>query len=106
MKANLRTGKYMGGYFYESACAKNGGIRIREVRWRISVLSLTLKNLFQSAATTASTMEGPFREFYQARVANGMQPALARLKLARKMAAIALILWKKGARPTPLQTAN
>ena len=46
--------------------------------------------------TTASTMQGPLREFYQARVAKGMQPALARLTLARKMAAIALILWKKG----------
>src|SRR5256884_6911213 len=62
--------------------------------WSSDVCSsdLPLKNLFQSAATTASTMQGPLREFYQARVAKGMQPALARLTLARKMAAIALIL--------------
>ncbi|PYX01264.1 MAG: hypothetical protein DMG89_02240, partial [Acidobacteria bacterium] len=66
---------------------------IRGLNWNHSH---PLKNLFQSAATTASTMQGPFREFYQARVAKGMQPALARLTLARKMAAIALILWKKG----------
>jgi len=38
----------------------------------------------------------PFRAFYEMRVANGMLPAMARLTLARKMAAIALILWKKG----------
>jgi len=66
---------------------------IRGLNWNHSH---PLKNLFQSAATTASTMQGPLREFYQARVAKGMQPALARLTLARKMAAIALILWKKG----------
>ena len=50
----------------------------------------------KSAATTASVMDGPFRAFYEMRVANGMLPAMARLTLARKMAAIALILWKKG----------
>jgi transposase len=55
-----------------------------------------LKNVFKSAATTASAMDGPFRTFYEMRVANGMLPAMARLTLARKMAAIALILWKKG----------
>jgi len=55
-----------------------------------------LKNLFKSAATTASGMPGPFREFYQALLAKGMQPAMARLTLARKIAAITLSLWKKG----------
>jgi hypothetical protein len=55
-----------------------------------------LKNLFKSAAMTASVMEGPFRDFYQRRVDNGMAPAMARLTLARKIAAIALIVWKKG----------
>jgi len=49
-----------------------------------------LKNLFKSAATTASAIPGPFREFYEARLAQGMQPALARLTLARKIAAITL----------------
>ena len=55
-----------------------------------------LKNLFKSAATTAGTIDGPFRQFYEARLAQGMLPAMARLTLARKLAAIALILWKKG----------
>ena len=57
-----------------------------------------LKNVFKSAATVASTMDGPFREFYEIRIAQGIQPAMARLTLARKMAALALILWKKGER--------
>lgn len=55
-----------------------------------------LKNLFKSAATTASGMPGPFREFYQGLLAKNMQPAMARLTLARKIAAITLSLWKKG----------
>lgn len=55
-----------------------------------------LKELFKSAATTASVVENPFREFYEERIARGMAPAMARLTLARKIAAIALILWKKG----------
>lgn len=55
-----------------------------------------LKNVFKSAATTASAMEGPLREFYEIRIAQGMLPAMARLTLARKMAAIALVVWKKG----------
>jgi len=55
-----------------------------------------LKNLFKSAAVTASVREGPFRTFYQARLDQGMLPAMARLTLARKIAAITLSLWKKG----------
>ena len=55
-----------------------------------------LKNLFKSAATTASVIHGPFREFYEGLLAKGMQPAMARLTLARKIAAITLSVWKKG----------
>lgn len=68
-------------------------VYIRGLNWNHSP---ELKNVFKSAATTASAMEGPFREFYEMRIASGMLPAMARLTLARKMAAIALILWKKG----------
>jgi transposase len=57
-----------------------------------------LKHLFKSAATMASRCSGPFREFYAALLAKGMKPAMARLTLARKIAAITLILWKKGER--------
>jgi len=55
-----------------------------------------LKNLFKSAAISASTRPGPLRDFYVARVEKGMRPTMARLTLARKMAAISLTVWKKG----------
>jgi transposase len=55
-----------------------------------------LKSLFKDAAVTALTRPGPFKDFYATRVAQGMEPELARLTLARKIAAIALTLWKKG----------
>ena len=57
-----------------------------------------LKNLFKSAATLAAAKAGPFQEFYQALIAKGIKPEMARLTLARKIAAITLIVWKKGAR--------
>ena len=55
-----------------------------------------LKNLFKSAATIASVKPGPFEEFYAALVAKGMRPEMARLTLARKIATIVLIVWKRG----------
>ena len=55
-----------------------------------------LKDLFKGAAIQASTREGPFREFYEALVAKGMRPEMARLTLARKIATIAFTVWKKG----------
>jgi transposase len=69
---------------------------------RISVRGLNrncnhdLKNLLKSAATVASVKPGPFQEFYAALVAKGMRPEMARLTLARKIATIVLIVWKKG----------
>ena len=56
-----------------------------------------LKNLFKGAALGASSKPGPFREFYTALLAKGMRPQMARLTLARKIAAITLLIWKKGA---------
>jgi transposase len=56
-----------------------------------------LKAIFKSAATMASSSEGPFHDFYQGLLTKGVKPAMARLTLARKIAAITLILWKKGA---------
>jgi hypothetical protein len=55
-----------------------------------------LKNLFKSAATIASVKPGPFQEFYVDLLAKGMRPEMARLTLARKIATIVLIVWKKG----------
>jgi hypothetical protein len=55
-----------------------------------------LKNLFKGAAVVASTKPGPFEEFYSALLAKGMRPEMARLTLARKIATIVLIVWKRG----------
>jgi transposase len=55
------------------------------------------KNLFKSVATVAAAKAGPFQEYYHALVAKGMRPEMARLTLARKIAAITLIIRKKGA---------
>lgn len=55
-----------------------------------------LKDLFKSAAIQASTSQGPFRDFYEGLVAKGMRIEMARLTLARKIAAITLAVWKKG----------
>jgi transposase len=57
-----------------------------------------LKNIFKGAATRAAAVAGPFQEFYAALVAGGMKPPMARLTLARKIAAITLLVWKKGVR--------
>jgi transposase len=47
-----------------------------------------LKDLFKGAATMASVRPGPLQEFYQAALAKGTKPTMARLTLARKIAAI------------------
>jgi transposase len=57
-----------------------------------------LKNIFKGAATRAAATAGPLQGFYQACVARGVKPHLARLTLARKIASITLLVWKKGAR--------
>ena len=55
-----------------------------------------LKGLFKGAAAMASVRPGPFQDFYPAALAKGIKPTMARLTLARKIAAITLTLWKKG----------
>jgi hypothetical protein len=55
-----------------------------------------LKDLFNGAAVVASFKPGPFAEFYAALVAKGMRPEMARLTLARTIATIVLIVWKRG----------
>jgi transposase len=75
---------------------------LQKSRKQISVRGLhrdcnhDLKNLFKSAATSASVKPGPFQEFYAALLAKGMRPEMARLTLARKIATIVLIVWKRG----------
>jgi transposase len=55
-----------------------------------------VKNLLKGAAIVASSKPGPFQEFYAALLAKGMRPEMARLTLARKIATIVLIVWKRG----------
>jgi transposase len=64
-----------------------------------------LKNLFKGAATQAAVQPGPLQEFYTALLAKGIRPEMARLTLARKLAAITLTIWKRGVDfdPTQLQ---
>jgi hypothetical protein len=40
----------------------------------------------------------PFLDFYEALLAKGRKPPMARLTLSRKIAAITLIVWKKEVR--------
>lgn len=55
----------------------------------------TLKYVFKSAALTASRCE-PFKLAYAKLLARGLRPELARVAVARKIAAITLAVWKKG----------
>jgi transposase len=54
-----------------------------------------LKRVFKNAATSACH-SGPFQAGYQERVARGMAPSLARLTIARQLAATTLAMWKRG----------
>jgi hypothetical protein len=53
---------------------------------------------FKGAAMRASTAAGPPHDFYEKLLAKGRKPTMARLTLARKIAAITLIVWKKEVR--------
>jgi transposase len=56
----------------------------------------TLKAVFKGAANDAACRPGPLRECYEASLRRGMSPEMAKVTLARKIAAITLRLWKKG----------
>ena len=53
------------------------------------------KAIFKGAAVKASTA-GPFPEFYTTLLRKGMKPTMARLTVARKIATITWMVWKKG----------
>ena len=55
-----------------------------------------LKDIFKGAATrVSSSSHGPLHDFYEHLLAQGRKPTMACLTLARKIAAITLIIWKK-----------
>ncbi len=56
----------------------------------------TMKAVFKGAAVSALQQHQEFQEYYQRLCGKGMRPEMAQLTLARKLAAIVLILWKKG----------
>ncbi len=58
-----------------------------------------VKNVFKSTAHAAIVHPGPWKDFYDGLLAKGIKPSMARLTLARKIAAVTLILWKKKGAP-------
>jgi transposase len=83
--------------------------KLQRNRERITVRGLNrnhnhdLKNLLKGAAISAIERPGPLQDFYAALVNKGIRPSMARLTLARKIAAIILIIWKKGVSFDPKQ---
>lgn len=61
----------------------------------------TLKRVFKGAALAAIGRPGPLRHLYDGMLERGMRPELARVTLARKLAAVTLHLWKHGERYDP-----
>jgi transposase len=55
-----------------------------------------VKDIFKAAANAAAARPGPLREFVRVRVERGMKEELARVTLARKLAALTLRIWKRG----------
>src|SRR6266576_1239157 len=83
--------------------------KLQRNRERITVRGLNrnhnhdLKNLLKGAAISAIERPGPLQDFYAALVEKGMRTSMARLTLARKIAAITLTMWKKGVSFDPKQ---
>jgi transposase len=62
-----------------------------------------VKDVFKSAATAAATRPGALQDWYHGLLARGMREELARVTLARKLAALTLHLWKRGEHYDPTQ---
>jgi len=60
-----------------------------------------VKDVFKGAATAAAVRAGDLQTWYQGLLARGMREELARVTLARKLAALTLRLWKRGERYDP-----
>jgi transposase len=64
-----------------------------------------LKNVFKSAAVDG-IHQSPFEGYYAGLLVKGIRPELARLTLARKIAAVTLTLWKRGERFDELKVSE
>jgi len=62
-----------------------------------------VKDVFKSAASAAATRSGALQDWYEGIRARGLSADLARVTLARKLAALTLHLWKTGAHYDPTQ---
>jgi len=62
-----------------------------------------LKGVFKGAANAATGRPGPFLDFYHGLLDRGMREELARVTLARKIAALTLRIWKTGELFDPTQ---
>jgi transposase len=86
---------------HESAEYEIAGEQVKRARERVRTRGLNtngnrrLKNVFKSAAATAC-WRGPMKGWYEQRLAGGMRRELAQVSLARKIAAVALAVWKSG----------
>jgi len=68
-------------------------VQVRGLNWNHNH---DLKDVFKGAALMASNHDGVLRQFYSGLLSKGMRPEMARLTLARKIAAITLRIWKEG----------
>lgn len=57
-----------------------------------------VKEVFKGAATAAAARPGALHDWYAGLLARGMREELARVTLARKLAAVTLHVWKRGER--------
>ncbi len=81
----------------EHSKGRKGWVRVREPMTRgLKFGNPMLKNVFKGAAEliTRCMKEHPLHHHYQRLLKNGMKENLARLTLARKLAAITLAVWK------------
>jgi transposase len=58
--------------------------------------NLRLKKIFRDIALFASLRRGAFRTIYDRHIARGKEPSIARIALARKVAAIVRAVWSSG----------
>ena len=68
-----------------------------QTRGLTSAYNRRLKGIFKGAATTViqHMKEEPLREDYARLLENGTKPNLAKLTIARKIAAFVLVMWKR-----------
>jgi len=85
----------------------DGARAIRRRRRRVATRGLNrnhnpvVKDVFKGAALAAATRPGALQDWYHGLLTHGLREDLARVTLARKLAALTLRLWKTGDRYDP-----